>query len=260
MPGSGRGITGGAHPIGVTPVLVPTSRHMRWSLRLGSLAGIGVFVHLTFPLLLIYAGYRNYSVRQHWPDAWIGIGFVLVLFGIIVLHELGHALTARRFGIGTQDITLLPIGGVARLERMPDDPRQELLVALAGPAVNVALALFFFALAGGSHEISSWLDMNVVGQDFIMSLVWVNIALTLFNLIPAFPMDGGRVFRSLLALKLSYLLATQIAGRVGQLLAVGFMAVGFFYNPFMIVIGMFVWLGAAQEIRAVRLRAVQDSN
>lgn len=233
---------------------------MRWSIRLGSLAGIGIFVHLTFPLLLIYAGYKNFSVRHYWPDAWIGIGFVLVLFGIIVLHELGHALTARRFGIPTRDITLLPIGGVARLERMPHDPWQELMVAVAGPAVNVGLALFFFALAGGSRGISAWLDLDIVGQDFVMSLVWVNVALTLFNLIPAFPMDGGRVLRSLLAFKLSYVLATQIAARIGQLLAVGFIALGFFYNPFLMVIGVFVWLGAAQELRSARLRAFSDPN
>lgn len=233
---------------------------MRWSIRLGSLAGISIFVHLTFPLLLIYAGYKNFSVRHYWPDAWIGVGFVLVLFGIIVLHELGHALMARRFGISTRDITLLPIGGVARLERMPHDPWQELMVAVAGPAVNVGLALFFFALAGGSRGISSWLDLDIVGQDFVMSLVWVNVALTLFNLIPAFPMDGGRVLRSLLAFKLSYVLATQIAARIGQLLAVGFIALGFFYNPFLMVIGVFVLLGAAQELRSARLRAFGDPN
>ena len=233
---------------------------MRWSIRLGSLAGIGVFVHLTFPLLLIYAGYKNYSVRHHWPDAWIGIGFVLVLFGIIVLHELGHALTARRFGIPTRDITLLPIGGVARLERMPDDPWQELMVAVAGPSVNVVLAVFFFAVAGGGRGLSAWLDLDVVGHDYVMSLVWVNVALTLFNLIPAFPMDGGRVLRSLLAFKLSYLLATRIAARIGQVLAAGFMALGFFHNPFLMVIGVFVWLGAGQELKSVRLRTFNDPN
>ncbi len=229
---------------------------MRWSLRLGSLAGIGVFVHVTFPLLLIWAGYTNYSVQGHWADAVAGIGLVLVLFVIIVLHELGHALMARRFGIGTLDITLLPIGGVARLERMPQDPRQELLVALAGPAVNVALAVFFFALAGGSREASQWLNLDIAGQGLLWNLMLVNIALTIFNLIPAFPMDGGRVLRALLAMKLSYLRATRIASRVGQFLALAFIGVGLFFNPFLVVIGVFVWLGAAQESRLVQLRSL----
>src|SRR5436190_15499463 len=109
---------------------------MKWAWRLGKVAGIDVFMHATFPLLLIWAGFNGYILRHNWNDAWVGIAFVAVIFAIIVLHELGHALTARRFGIRTRDITLLPIGGVARLERMPEEPRQELLVALAGPAVN----------------------------------------------------------------------------------------------------------------------------
>ncbi len=231
---------------------------MRWSLRLGSLAGIGIFVHLTFPLLLIWAGFKNYSVRHYWSDAWIGAGFVLVLFAIIVLHELGHALAARRFGIGTRDITLLPIGGVARLERMPEDPRQELQVALAGPAVNVALALFFFAVSGGTRAFSQMLDVEIMGRNFLTSLIWVNIALTIFNLVPAFPMDGGRVLRSLLAFKLSYLTATRIAARIGQILALGFVGLGFFFNPFLIVIGVFVWFGATREAQLVYLRSREN--
>ncbi|MGN6644118.1 MAG: site-2 protease family protein, partial [Verrucomicrobiota bacterium] len=195
---------------------------MKWSWRVLTVAGIGVYIHVTFLLLLIWAGWYGYSPRQSWWDAAGQIGFVLALFGIVVLHELGHALTARRFGIGTKDITLLPIGGVARLERMPEDPKQELLVALAGPAVNVILAaLLFVGLAvAGQFSDPEWMLHS--SGNFFVRLMAVNVLLAVFNMLPAFPMDGGRVLRALLAFRLSYARATRIAARIGQGMAVLF--------------------------------------
>jgi Zn-dependent protease len=177
------------------------------------------------------------------------------VFCIVVMHELGHALTARRFGIGTRDIVLLPIGGVARLERIPEEPRQELLIAVAGPAVNVVLAGLFFAL----HAIFSN-DPNPdyvlgAGASFLNSMFWVNITLILFNALPAFPMDGGRVLRALLAMKMNYARATNIAAAVGKIFAVMFGIVGVTMNtPALIVIAFFVWLGASGEASLARFR------
>ena len=174
---------------------------MRWSWKLGAIAGIGIYVHATFLLLLAWVALIHYQQGRSLAAAASGLVFILTLFAIVVLHELGHALTARRFGIGTRDITLLPIGGVARLERMPEEPGQELLVALAGPAVNVALAAVLFVIlvsVGGSPVLPS---MTVLGGSWLARLMWVNVVLAVFNLLPAFPMDGGRVLRALLALR-----------------------------------------------------------
>ena len=229
---------------------------MRWSLRIGRIAGIGIYLHATFLLLPIWIGWSYFAVRREWSDALGGVLFAFVLFGIIVLHELGHALTARRFGIPTRDITLLPIGGVARLERMPEAPGQEFLVAIAGPAVNIVLAgLAFGALAGG-HQLAGLMDVELVGGSFLVTFVWVNLALAVFNLVPAFPMDGGRVLRALLATRLSYVRATRIASTVGQVLAGLFILVGIMKPlPIWVLIGVFIYLGARQEAAMVELKA-----
>jgi Zn-dependent protease/CBS domain-containing protein len=228
---------------------------MKWSVRLGRILGIDVYMHLTFLLLLAWVGVSHYLPRHDWTEAWSGIVFILMLFAIVVLHELGHALTARRFGIKTRDITLLPIGGVARLERMPEDPKQEFLVAVAGPAVNVALAAliaaFMLAVAGSSLLG----NVSLVGGDFLRKLLWINVALALFNMIPAFPMDGGRVLRALLAMRMDYVRATQTAATVGQILAFGFGFIGLFTNPFLVFIALFVWMGAAGEASMVQMKA-----
>src|SRR5438045_4099543 len=139
---------------------------MKASWKIGRVAGIDVYVHATFLILLGWVGLSHYLQRQRWEDAVSGLGFILALFAIVVLHELGHALTARRFGIRTRDITLLPIGGVARLERMPDDPKEELLVALAGPAVNVVLAAVLFGLLMIGRGLPALSDVGMVGGDF----------------------------------------------------------------------------------------------
>jgi len=237
---------------------------MRWSVRIARLSGIAIRVHLTFLLLPLWIGFNQYAIRGSWADAWAGVAFICVLFVIVVLHELAHAVTARRFGIGTRDITLLPIGGVARLERMPENPKQELLVALAGPAVNVCLAVFFFCLNRLGVRLAEVESLDLPVNDFVTSLMFVNVVLVVFNLIPAFPMDGGRVLRALLAMRFSYSRATAVAAGVGQGMAFCFGVVGLaslvfghlgpVSNPFLLLIGLFVWVGARQEAGLVRLK------
>ena len=179
--------------------------------------------------------------------------FILLLFVCVVLHEVGHAFAAKAFGINTPDITLLPIGGVARLERMPEEPVQELIIAVAGPMVNVVIALGLF-VAGGSR---GFVDSSTVeGGGFIAQLMTINIMLVLFNLLPAFPMDGGRVLRALLATRLSYARATQVAATVGQGFAFVFGFLGLIWNPFLIFIALFVYIGASQEAALAQMKDV----
>ncbi len=228
---------------------------MKWSWRIGRIAGIDVYLHLTFLLLVGWIGLSYYLPGRNLVAGLAGVASILVLFGIIVLHELGHALTARRYGIPTRDITLLPIGGVARLEKMPDDPRQELWVALAGPAVNVVLALVCAALLLGFTQTPLKGPVDLVAGHPLRNLVWINVVLAVFNMIPAFPMDGGRVLRALLALRLDYVRATRIAASVGQMLALGFGFIGLFSNPFLVIIALFVWMGAAAEANMVQMKS-----
>ena len=228
---------------------------MKWSWRIGRLAGIDVYMHVTFLILLAWVGISHYRLRQSMVDVVSGLGFIVALFAIVVLHELGHALTARRFGIRTRDITLLPIGGVARLERMPKDPKQELLVALAGPAVNVVLAGILLLVTLPVAAIAPVAEFGLVGGNLLVKLIWVNVGLAAFNLIPAFPMDGGRVLRALLAMRMDYVRATEIASGVGQALAFGFGFFGLLYNPFLVFIALFVWMGAAAEASSVQIKS-----
>jgi Zn-dependent protease len=229
---------------------------MKWSWKIGRLAGIDIFIHATFLMLLAWIGLSEYFPDQNISRAASGIGFSLCLFSIVVLHELGHCLTARRFGIRTRDITLLPIGGVARLERIPEDPRQELLVALAGPAVNVVLALILFGLLAAGNKISGAARFGLMGGSLAANLMWINVSLALFNMLPAFPMDGGRVLRAVLAMKMNHAKATTIAARVGQGMAVVLGLAGFhFENPVLVFIAVFVWVGAARESGATQVKS-----
>lgn len=228
---------------------------MRWSVGLGRYFGIPVYMHLTFLLLLAWVGIIHWMQFRTGTAVLNGIIFILAIFVCVVLHEFGHALAARRFGISTRDITLLPIGGLARLERMPDDPKQELWVALAGPAVNVLIVAFLWVVLSAAGTTVPVEQLTVTGGPFLERLMLVNVFLVVFNLIPAFPMDGGRVLRALLATRLEYTRATSIAATVGQTAAFVFGFIGLFGgNPFLLFIAFFVWIGAAQESSMVQMK------
>ncbi len=228
---------------------------MKWSWKIGEIAGIGVFIHATFLILLAWIGLSYWRSGQSIVAVIEGVGFILALFGCVVLHELGHALAARRYGIATRDITLLPIGGVARLERMPEDPKQEIVVAIAGPLVNVVIAAAIFAGLFISGNVINSEQVTIAGGSFLVSLMLVNVILVLFNLIPAFPMDGGRVLRAVLATRMDYATATQQAAHVGQLIALVFGLLGLFTNPFLVFIALFVWIGAAAEANMAQIKS-----
>jgi Zn-dependent protease len=228
---------------------------MQWSWTLGRVAGIDIKIHATFILILAWVALLHSKAGDGASGIIGGVLFTLALFGCVILHELGHALAARQYGIGTRDITLLPIGGVARLERMPDNPRQELVVALAGPAVNVLIAatLLLWLTVTGAWQPFDQLDPAT--SPFAERLFVVNLFLAAFNLLPAFPMDGGRVLRALLATRMEYTAATQLAANIGQAMALFFGFAGMFLNPFLIFIALFVWIGAAQEASIVQMKS-----
>ena len=231
---------------------------MKWSFKIGRIAGIDIKVHATFLLLLVFYGWSSYARRQSFADATLGIGFILALFLCVVLHELGHALTAKRYGVRTRDIVLLPIGGVARLERIPEEPIKELLIAIAGPAVNVVIAagLFAFLTASGDwHGVRSLSPTELEGA-FVEQILWVNIFMVLFNLLPAFPMDGGRMLRAVLAMLMDYARATRLAAAVGQGMAFLIGLFGLFgRQPMLLFIALFVWIGAGQESSFAQMKA-----
>lgn len=217
--------------------------------------GIDVYVHFTFLLLLGLVGLAHWMPGRSVEAALNGLLFFGGLFLCVLLHEYGHALAARKYGIATRDITLLPIGGLARLERMPEKPLQELVVALAGPLVNVIVAAGLFlglVLTGSWQPLSS---LTTTSGNMAERLLFVNVFLVLFNLLPAFPMDGGRVLRSWLAMRLDYARATGIAAAIGKGMAVLFGMIGLFSNPILLLIAVFVWMGATQEAAAAEMKS-----
>ena len=228
---------------------------MNWSFKLGRFLGIDVFVHFTFVLLLGFIGIAHWVAGQSVAAAFSGVLFFGCLFACVLLHEYGHALMARRFGIGTRDITLLPIGGLARLERMPDKPVQELWVALAGPAVNVVIAgllAIWLSITGTWQPVGS---LGIAEGNVVERILAANVFLVLFNMLPAFPMDGGRVVRAMLAMRLEYARATEIAATLGKGMAVVFAVLGLFGNPMLLLIALFVWIGASQEATATHFKS-----
>lgn len=234
---------------------------MSWSYKIARIAGIDVRVHATFLLLLAWYGYSGY---QHggWADAKLGVLRILLLFLCVLLHEFGHAFAARRYGIRTPDITLYPIGGVARLERMPDNPAQEFVIAVAGPLVNVAIGAALWLALGMPMRYADLIVFDNPIKSLATDMLFANVMLVAFNLIPAFPMDGGRMLRALLALKIGHAKATRAAAVVGQAIAVGFAIIGLMgvpgvlgANPLLLFIAMFVFLGAQQEAAMANMRA-----
>lgn len=220
---------------------------MSWSFPIVTLRGTEIRIHVTFFLLLAWIVTAAWMATG--PAAAVeNLLFILALFACVVLHELGHVAMARRFGIRTPDITLLPIGGLARLERMPEDPKQEIAVALAGPAVNVVIWLILTLVLGASVQTDAMQTLEDPDQGFVQRLAMVNMILVLFNMIPAFPMDGGRVFRAVMALFTDRVRATRIAARTGQALAFGFGFLGLAGgNPWLVLIAVFIFFAAGAE-------------
>ncbi len=217
---------------------------MGWSLTIGRIAGTDIRLHFTFLLFLVWIGVADYLQRGA-AAALDTVAFILLVFLCVTLHEFGHIAMARRFGIRTPQVILSPIGGIASLERMPEKPRQELLVAIAGPLVNVVIALLLVAGFGiGSERIAS---VDFETATLAERLLIVNIMLVLFNLVPAFPMDGGRVLRALLAMNMGTPKATALAARIGQGFSFLFVLLGLFYNPILIFVGIFIYFAAASE-------------
>jgi Zn-dependent protease len=227
------------------------------SWKIGAMFGIGIYVHATFLLLPAFVFLAN---LREIDFALYTVMMIPAVFGCVVLHELGHALTARHYGIETRDITLYPIGGVARLERLPQQPLEEFWIAIAGPAVNVAIA----ALLGGLFLLGASLNSSIFTDSLahlvLRDLLIVNVGLALFNMLPAFPMDGGRVLRALLATRLGQLRATTIAAQIGVAMAVLFGLIGLFVNPMLTLLGVFVFFAGQQELAAIRYRYARRSH
>ncbi len=228
---------------------------MPWSITVGTIAGTAVRIHLTFLLFLVWIGVGQ-AVSGGAAAGWAAVLFVSLLFGCVVLHEFGHILAARRYGIRTPEVTLYPIGGVANLERIPDNPRQELVVALAGPAVNLVIAAILVVGLGATLDPSDLARLQEPGHERLAArLAGANLFLALFNMIPAFPMDGGRVLRALLAMRMGTVKATRVAASIGQALAVALGFAGFFGNPILIFIAIFVYMAAGAEAEAVAFKS-----
>ncbi len=225
---------------------------MNWSYRIARVSGINIRVHITFVLILIL-GAVQWGGLDNLPGAGFGVLLMLLLFLCVTLHELGHSIVAQRFGVEVREIILLPLGGVALLQRMPDKPLHELLIAVAGPLVNVVIALVLLLLAplGGITGLDARMLIGARDPSLETLIAWLfaaNVSLVVFNLIPAFPLDGGRILRALLAMRLGNVRATALASFIGQALAVVLGFIGVFGGNFLLVlVAVFVFFGAGQE-------------
>jgi stage IV sporulation protein FB len=229
---------------------------MGWSLTIGSVAGTAIRIHVTFLLFLAWIFGVSYFAGGA-QTAWSGLLFMVLLFLCVLLHEFGHIFTARAFGVATPDVILLPIGGVARLERIPERPSQEFLIAIAGPLVNVIIAGLLVLIGGADLAPSHLVAIESTKGSLVDRLAEVNVFLAVFNLIPAFPMDGGRVLRALLAARFGYVRATEMAAAIGQGVAFLFGFFGLFGNP-LLFIAIFVYLAASSEAHLVAIRAISQ--
>lgn len=229
------------------------------SWKIGRIAGIDVRIHWTFWLLIGWIGFVVLAAGAGVQGTVYALGLIAAVFACIVLHELGHALTARHFGYQTRDITLLPIGGVARFREFPDSPVQEIIVAVAGPLVNAAIAAVLLVVLFGIGAVrilqpEGYVELTGTAAGFLASLLFINVAIVLFNLLPAFPMDGGRVFRAMLSMKTDRVKATNIAAGMGQFMAILFAVAGLFWNPWLLLIALFLFVAAGGEAQQVHLR------
>lgn len=228
---------------------------MRWSWKIAQVGDIGVYVHATFAILLLWMAISFWSEQPSVTFVLSGLAFVLLLFACVTMHEFGHALTARHFGVRTRDITLLPIGGIAHAERIPKDPKQEFAIAIAGPVVTLLIAAALFLWLRITHTWQPLARLSMTGGPFVERLMIVNLSLAVFNMLPAFPMDGGRVLRALLASRMAHARATAVAAKLGQAVAFMFGVLSLFGNPVLAVIGLFVWFGAAQESQLAQMES-----
>lgn len=226
---------------------------MLWSFPVGTIAGTVVKLHVTFLLFVVWIAGAQFRVGGA-EAALAGTAFVVLVFACVLAHEFGHILAARRYGIRTPEVILSPIGGIASLERIPEDPRQELVVALAGPAVNVVIAVVLLLGLGAAVDLAGLARIDDPGVALLARVAGANVILVLFNLIPAFPMDGGRVLRAVIAMRRPHVQATRIAARIGQGAAFVFAAVGLLvHNPILLVIALFVFLAASAELQQTQI-------
>lgn len=227
---------------------------MKWSFQIGKLFGIPIRVHFTFLLLLFFIGISG-SKSGGSASALFGMISIILIFLCVVLHEIGHSLMARHYGIVVRDIILLPIGGVSEMEEIPQDPKQEISISIVGPLVSFSLAVIFYILSVATSQSTSFGQLSVFKGNIVANLFWMNLILGLFNLIPAFPMDGGRVLRGILATRIDSLRATKVAVGVGQVFAIILFFFGIFFNLWLALIAIFIYLGAEGEERMVAMRA-----
>lgn len=228
---------------------------MRWSLTLGKLSGTEIRIHFTFFLFLVWLWFAYYR-QGGTAAAWQGVIFVALLFFCVLLHEFGHIFAARRYGVKSPDVTLWPFGGIANLDRIPEKPREELVIAIAGPLVNVVIAAALLLYLGSTTNAASLMQVDEVGGSLVAKLAGANLFLAIFNMIPAFPMDGGRVLRALLAIRFGFARATELAAAVGQGFAVLLGILGIFGNPMLVIIAIFVFLAASGEAGQVQLQQI----
>jgi len=227
------------------------------TLKLGRIFGIETYIHWSFWILLLWIVLQALG-QGGLAAALSATGFVIAIFFCVYLHELGHAMTARRYGIQTLDISILPIGGLARLERMPKSPIAEFWIAIAGPAVNVVIALVLASLLGIKVAVASIQNADFLSHPLLQQLVAINVSLAAFNLFPALPMDGGRILRSLLQLRMSRLRATEVAARVSRYLAGVLIIAGFIYGFHLVLIGIFVLIAGFQELMMARVEHLRE--